>query len=318
MDALPPLRALQIFETLGRSRSLAEAAQRLQITPGAISQQIRLLEQTLDASLTFKDGKRLRLTEAGLRFHESCARAFEQLREAQAELERSKNRHNLSLSALPSLLKAWLAPLVFEWQDRHYPDLAIQFHGSHSEPASELEDIDFRITYGDNAAPGPNALALYTDSVVPVCSPALIAPAKGLRRPRDLLRYPLLATDWRPKFTSPPSWRDWFAAYSPQSGGGAAPEPACHRIFSLSHMAIEAAVDGQGFALAQCSMIGREVADGRLVIPFRLALPLPWPYVLKWKPSAFDRPHCRAFHRWLAARGRQQEELNRQMLAGAK
>lgn len=313
MDKLPPLRALQIFEVIGHSQTLAEAARRLQITPGAISQQIKLLEDALDASLTFKDGKRLRLTAAGLRFHESCTHAFELLREARAELDRSKNQSNLSLSALPSLLKAWLAPLVFEWQDTHYPDLTIQFKGSHSEPANNHEDVDFRITYGSDAsAESQNSLELYTDLVVPVCSPGLIAPKKTLKNPRQILDYPLLSTVWQPRFTSPPSWQDWFSAKQVDHTGTAIES---HRIFSLSHMAIESAIAGQGFALAQCSMIGQDVAAGRLVIPFKQALPLPWPYILKWKHNAFDKPHCRAFHRWLAARGKLQDELNRQMLA---
>src|SRR3546814_12920157 len=96
MDSLPPLRALQICEAVGNSNHLAEAARRLHITPGAISQQIKLLEEALGADLTFKDGKRLKLTTAGQRFHESCSHAFELLREAQAELDRSQNVRNLS------------------------------------------------------------------------------------------------------------------------------------------------------------------------------------------------------------------------------
>lgn len=313
MNSLPPLRALQIFEVIGHSQNLAEAARRLQITPGAISQQIKLLEDALNTSLTFKDGKRLKLTPAGLRFHESCSQAFELLREAQAELERSKNQTNLSISTLPSLLKAWLAPLVFEWQDTHYPDLTIQFKGSHSEPTSDLEDIDFRVTYGHNSATAQNSMELYTDSVVPVCSPSLLGARKKLNKPIEILDFPLLATDWQPKFTSPPSWSEWFAANDVDPSVTAGHNS--FRIFSLSHMAIESAIAGQGFALAQCSMISADVAAGRLIIPFKQALSLPSPYVLKWKPNVFHKPHCRAFHRWLVARGKQQNELNRLLLA---
>lgn len=314
MDTLPSLRALQIFEAVGHSNNLAEAARRLHITPGAISQQIKLLEESLGAELTFKDGKRLKLTAAGQRFHESCSHAFELLREARAELDRSRNLRNLSLSALPSLLKTWLAPLVFEWQEAHFPDLAIQFKGSHSEPWGELEDVDFRITYGDantygdTNIPTQGSLALYTDQVVPVCSPALPVSNRPLNHPRDILAYPLLSTDWRPKFASPPSWHDWFAAHDVTCTSDSL------RTFSLSHMTIESAVAGRGFALAQCSMISAELASGKLMIPFRYALPLPWPYVLKWKHNVFDKSHCRAFHRWLAARGKMQEEINRLLL----
>ena len=312
MRPLPPLRALQIFEIMGHSQNLADAARRLDITPGAISQQLKLLESTLNIELTFKEGKRIRLTSAGLRLHGACSQAFELLREAHAELERGKNATNLSLSALPSLLKSWLAPLVFEWQESHYPDLTIQFKGSHSEPANELEDIDFRITYGNNNVASQNSVELYTDSVVPVCSPSLLGPRTKLNRPADILNYPLLSTDWSPKFTSPPSWDDWFDANEVNDTRAAT---SSYRIFSLSHMAIDAAIAGHGFVLAQCSMIASDVAAGRLLIPFKRALPLPWPYILTWNPNVFHKPHCSAFHRWLVSRGKLQNGLNERLLA---
>lgn len=313
VNALPPLRSLQIFEAIGHSRSLAEAARRLGISSGAISQQLKLLETTLDASLTVKDGRQLRLTAAGQRFHSACTAAFEIMREAQAELERARNDTNLSISALPSVLKAWLAPLIFDWQDRHHPELSIQFKASHSEPDSELEDIDFRITYETTRSRQPNTTELFTDRVVPVCSPALLRANAPLDEPADILRYPLLATDWRPKFASPPSWADWFASCGVEARNVLA--HPCHRTFSLSHMTIESALDGQGFALEQCSMVYADVVAGRLLIPFKQALPLPRPYVLKWRPDTFHKQQCRAFHRWLLARGRRQAELNDRLLA---
>ncbi|WP_394062666.1 LysR substrate-binding domain-containing protein [Alcaligenes sp. WGS1538] len=314
MDKLPPLRALQVFETLGHSQSLNEAARRLQITPGAISQQLRLLEESLGCSLTYKEGKRLRLTAAGSRFHDICSQAFELLREGRQEMERSRNTSLLSISAVPSLLKTWVAPLAFDWQEQHDPGLTLHLKGSHAEPDLEAERIDFRITYGQ-AGPRPNGSAqLYTDRVVPACSPVLLQGKPALRHPRDLLACPLLSSDWQPRFTSPPSWREWFEAAGVDSGD--APLDS-FRIFSLSHMAIDSAVAGQGFVLAQCSMIERELRTGQLVLPFSLSLPLPWPYVLTWRAGVFESLQSREFHRWLLNRGRQQERLNQDMLARA-
>lgn len=312
MNTLPPLRALQVFEVIGHSRSLAEAARQLAISPGAISQQLKLLETALDANLTVKDGRQVRLTAAGLRFHGACTAAFEIVREAQAELGRSRNDTGLSVSALPSVLKAWLAPLMFDWQDRHHPELSIQFKASHSEPDSDLESIDFRITYQTPGSGLQHSTELFTDSVVPVCSPALLRPNAALNAPADILRYPLLATDWRPKFASPPSWADWFAACGVEAQQVSA-QPH-YRTFSLSHMTIESALAGQGFALAQCAMVYADVRAGRLLMPFRHALPLPRPYVLTWWPDTFHKPQCRAFHRWLVARGKRQTALNQALL----
>ncbi|WP_454866703.1 LysR substrate-binding domain-containing protein [Pseudomonas umsongensis] len=309
MDNLPSLRALQVFDAVGRFGGIVEAARRLGISAGAVSQQMKLLEDSLGLSLTFKVGKRIRLTAAGQRYHDSCAAAFESLRIAQVEVERTKNASNLRISALPSLFSDWLAPLIYAWQSEH-PDLNLFLDGSHTEPASDGYEIDFRVTYGHYALT-ENAVELFRDCVVPVCSPKLLRGDAPLRSPADLLNYPLLSIDWLPKFASPPSWRDWFDAqhvdHSQLRDG--------YRVYSLSSMAIQAAVSGQGVVLAQCSMIANSLADGRLIMPFARGLPLPSPYFLVGAKDAFDKAHCRDFHRWLVSRGRDQMLINEQLLS---
>lgn len=306
---LPSLRALQVFEAVGRFGGIVEAARRLDISAGAVSQQMRLLEDTLGLSLTFKEGKRIRLTAAGQRYHDSCVAAFETLRIAQVEIERAKSASNVRISALPSLLSDWLAPLIYAWQGNH-ADVNLFLDGSHAEPAPDGYEIDFRVTYGDYGST-EHAVELFRDDVVPVCSPHLLADDKPLRTPTDLLAYPLLSIDWLPKFASPPSWRDWFAAqqvdYSHLRDG--------YRVYSLSSMAIQAAMAGQGVVLAQCSMIAEAVADGRLVIPFAQGLKMPSSYFLLAARDAFDKGHCCDFHRWLVARGRDQAAINEQLLS---
>ncbi|MHA6126455.1 LysR substrate-binding domain-containing protein [Pseudomonas fluorescens group sp. PF-1] len=309
MDNLPSLRALQVFDAVGRFGGIVEAARRLGISAGAVSQQMKLLEDSLGLSLTFKVGKRIRLTAAGQRYHDSCAAAFESLRIAQVEVERTKNASNLRISALPSLFSDWLAPLIYAWQSEH-PDLNLFLDGSHTEPASDGYEIDFRVTYGHYALT-ENAVELFRDCVVPVCSPKLLRGDAPLRSPADLLNYPLLSIDWLPKFASPPSWRDWFDAqhvdHSQLRDG--------YRVYSLSSMAIQAAVSGQGVVLAQCSMIANSLADGRLIMPFAQGLPLPSPYFLVGAKDAFDKAHCREFHRWLVSRGRDQMLINEHLLS---
>lgn len=309
MDNLPPLRALQVFDTVGRCGGISEAARRLNISAGAVSQQMKLLEDALGISLTARDGKRIRLTSAGQRFHQSCASAFECLRIAQAEVELSKNRSNLRVSALPSLMSGWLAPQVFTWQQGQ-PNVDIYLDGSHAEPANSGYEIDFRITYSDRALDAENAMELFRDCVVPACSPNLLATDPEQITPAELMSYPLLSIDWLPKFASPPSWRDWFKA----NAVDCAQLHDSHRVFSLSAVAIQAAIDGQGIVLAQHSMIAQDIAAGRLVIPVCQPLPMPASYFLTWTKSAFDYEHCRQFHRWLVARGREQSERNMALL----
>ncbi|PWU27052.1 MULTISPECIES: LysR substrate-binding domain-containing protein [unclassified Pseudomonas] len=302
MNHLPPLRALQVFEAVGLCGGISQAAKRLGISAGAVSQQMKILEEAVGQSLTLKEGQRLRLNAAGQRFHEGCSQAFERLRAATAELERAKNANSLYVSALPSLLSKWLAPLVAGWQGQ-YPELSLYLDGTHTEPSqADANGIDFRISYGEGIQNNPHTVELFRDCVVPACSPALIAAPLAGKAAAELLEYPLLTIDWRPKFDSPPSWQEWFASNA---------VPGAHiansRIFSLSAMAIDAAIEGQGVVLAQYSMIANDLAGGRLVIPCRSALPLPSAYYLSWNQDSFQRPHCRAFQRWLMARGRDQQ-----------
>ena len=116
MSALPPLRALQIFETVGHSQNIQDAAKRLGISTGAVSQQLQLLESELNAALFFKEGRRLRLTAAGLDYHQRCSEAFELLREAQTQLYLDQQDRTLYISALPSFLNEWLIPRIHPWQ----------------------------------------------------------------------------------------------------------------------------------------------------------------------------------------------------------
>ena len=200
-------------------------------------------------------------------------------------------------------------PHIYAWQDEH-PELNLFLDGSHAEPSPEGYDIDFRFTYGDYVAT-ENAIELFRDCVVPVCSPWLLRPDVLLNKPADLLAYPLLSIDWLPKFASPPSWRDWFKAQqvdceSIRDG---------YRVYSLSAMAIQAALAGQGVVLAQYSMVADALSDGRLIRPFARALPLPSAYFLVGAKGAFDKAHCRDFHRWIVARGREQMVINQRLLA---
>lgn len=147
-----------------------------------------------------KVGKRIRLTAAGQRYHDSRAAAFESLRIAQVEVERSKNASNLRISVVRSLLSDWLAPHIYAWQDEH-PELNLFLDGSHAGTFARglrhLMPLHLRRLQATE-----NAIELFRDCVVPVCSPWLLRPDVLLNKPADLLAYPLLSIDWLPKFAS--------------------------------------------------------------------------------------------------------------------
>lgn len=297
MQTLPPLRALQIFETVGHSESIQDAARRLGISTGAVSQQLQLLEKHLSAALFFKEGRRLRLTAAGVDFHQRCTEAFEQLREAQTQLLLDEQERSLHISALPSFLNDWLLPRLHAWQQAQEPVVRLHLHGSHHEPDYANERVDFRFTYAQTIPQNLHYLTLFTDRVVPVCHPSLIA-NHPIHQLTDLCQHPLIAVDWQPRFSSPPSWENWFAHYT-QAEPITPPPPRL--TFSLSHQALAATQAGHGIMLAQYAYVQPLLAQQQLCMPVGARfLDLEWPYVMTWQPAVFNKPQARAFHRFIS------------------
>ncbi len=297
MRQLPPLRALQVFVAVGRDGSIAAAAAALGISPGAVSQQIRLLEATLGLQLLERSGRGIALTRWGHAYLPKVAQAFAQLDEAQQVLERERRGGELTVSTLPSLASKWLAPLLFTWQAQH-PETAIRLHGADAEPRLADGAVDFRITYGDAVQMHRQAIMLFTDMLLPVCRPDLAG--HRLHDPAQILAYPLIGIDWAPDFVSPPTWADWLRLAGVES---AAARPTM--AFTLSAQAIDAAIDGRGFVLAQLSMVAEDMRRGRLVAPFDLRLTMPQPYWLAWGTGTLNRELAQQLQRWLIARGRE-------------
>ncbi|MCY1301590.1 Glycine cleavage system transcriptional activator [compost metagenome] len=196
-----------------------------------------------------------------------------------------------------------------EWQ-REYPQLSIYLDGTHTEPSqAQANGVDFRLSYGEGIQDDQHTIELFRDCVVPACSPELFSTPVPAEAARRLLDHPLITIDWRPKFDSPPSWEEWF-----EQNGVADAEIHNSRIYSLSSMAIQAAIEGQGIVLAQYSMISKDLDDGRLIIPCLRAMPMPASYYLTWNQNSFHKAQCRAFQRWLIARGRDQQDVTDRLL----
>ena len=294
MSGLPPLRALQVFETVGHSQNIQEAAQRLGISPSAVSQQLQQLEQHLRVALFFKDGRQLRLTAAGLDYHQRTTVAFEQLREAQTRLSLDQQQLSLAISALPSFLNDWLLPRASLWQQQH-PTVSMRWHGSHHEPDYANEQVDFRFTYAQSVPQNLHWIELFTDQVIPVCRPELLTPLT-IKQPEDLRNLPMISVDWQPRFSSPPTWSEWFATYAKKDSIA----ENSYATFSLSHQALQAVRQGKGIMLAQRAYVQTDLDNGTLCAPFeQYGLSLAWPYVMTWQPSVFNKPHARDFHRFI-------------------
>lgn len=290
--SIPPLRALQAFEAFGRIGSVTGTAEELGVSAGAVSQQIRKAEDVLGLQLLERRGRIVTLTSWGRMYHAAISEGFERIRAAQEMLEQVRSEGALTISCLPSLASKWLAPQLLDWQ-AHHAGATVRLIGAEPELRFGEEQVDFRISYGAKIREYDHYAELFTDSVVPACSPALLA-RQTLRKPTDILNYPLLGIEWARDHRSPPTWAEWAASI-----GEKYRRTAGEVAFSLSSAAIDAAVNGRGFVLAQLSMARDDIASGRLVVPFDLPLRLPDPYFLAWDRAALQKPLAPELRAWM-------------------
>ncbi|MEJ1960301.1 MAG: LysR substrate-binding domain-containing protein [Gammaproteobacteria bacterium] len=286
------MRSLSAFDAVARTGSVSDAASELGVSSGAISQLIQRLEMHLGTKLVERSGRGVRLTARGRAYRDQIAPALAVLSLAQQDIQRAQNTSALVISALPSPANTWVRSSLYAFRTR-YPRAEIHLIGTESEPDLDEDKIDFRASYGRQSLRRQRYSELFTDVVCPVCSRSLLDKIQ-LREPADILRFPLLDIKWDQMFTPPPGWHDWFASLNVQAG-----KIRTVLSFSLSRAAIDAAVDGQGFVLAQRSMVERDLQSGRLIAPFTHTLPMPEPYFLCWSSTALKKPYGTPLHRWL-------------------
>jgi DNA-binding transcriptional LysR family regulator len=297
-----PLKGLQAFEAVGRCGSVTAAAVELNVSPGAISQQIRKIESFLGITLLERAGRTAELTLWGRLYHQEISKGFEQFAIAQQVLERARNENALVLSALSSVVNKWIGRRIFDWQALH-PEAHVRVTGRDREPRMGFDEVDFRVSYGSDVLQHEHYAELFRDWVVPACSPALMEKRKPSAS--DLLRYPLLHVEWERHFTPYPSWSEFATKVGVQFK-----ETSPGLSFTLSSSAIDAAVNKRGIVLAQMSMIADELEAHTLVIPVDIRIPLRESYFLAWDRSALQKPYGRAFRDWLIAISRQQAQAS--------
>lgn len=300
---LPPLRALQVFEAVARSGSVMAAAEELGVSAGAVSQQIRKIEELLDLQLFERRGKGMELSTWGRLYYKELASAFDRLRAAQKNLWRLRTESGLVVSCLSSVASKWLGPLLFDWQAAHAAS-RLRLIGAETEPDLKSGDTDFRISYGQQSRHHAHHVELFTDWVVPACSPDLLR-HRPVPTPTEILKLPLIGIAWETVHQPPPDWADWA-----RSVGVADRTVSSSLTFSLSSTAIDAALAGRGLVLAHMSMIGSDLAEGRLVLPFDHRLQLSQAYFLAWDRAALTKPFGHEFQQWVLAAGRRQARIS--------
>ncbi|MBB3103372.1 LysR family transcriptional regulator [Azomonas macrocytogenes] len=256
---LPPLNALRAFEAAARRQSVTLAANELHVTHGAISRQLKVLEEALGVVLFVKDGRGVKLTDAGLRLREAAGEAFARLRDTCAELQQQTAEAPFVLGCPGSLLARWFIPRLDRLQ-RELPELRLQLSASESEPDPRRSGLDATLWYAEPPWPADmQVFELAVERIGPVLSPLHPRGAELGRQPAGkLLDEPLLHTTSRPQ-----AWPSWIASQN----------LALERLrlgqgFEHLYYLLEAALTGLGVAIAPQQLVADDLASGRLLAPW--------------------------------------------------
>lgn len=261
-DSLPALDLLKAFEASARRLSFTMAGKDLFLSQSAISRQIQLLEAQLGVRLFHRRTRSLLLTEKGQIYYREISQLLAQLRDATARLTGAPANSTLTVAASFSFASLWLVPRLLDLQQLH-PELRVHVAADNRIQDLKKEQLDVAVRYSTRKLEGPGAIKLFGESVVPVCSPALLS-RHALSRPQDLRDFVLLHFD-EPDGRGPwLTWNVWFETQKvqPVSGKG-----ALH--FSHYDQLLRAAVDGQGIALGRMPLIKDWIASGQLTTPFK-------------------------------------------------
>ena len=290
---IPPLNALKAFEAAARRLNITRAAEELSVTPGAISQQIRILEEHAGAPLFHREGRQIALTELGAELYPLLHDGFDYLKRAGDLLYRPNRRHALAISVPPSFAAKWLAPRIARFSAAH-PEVEVWMSADMRLADVGGGRVDVAVRYGRGDYVGVRSERLLNADVTPVCSPALLSGAYPLKRPADLAHHTLIHL--RPgELEEPrPDWPAWLASRKlAQIDASAGPR------FDQTALAIEAAAHGQGVALAPYAFVADDLSSGRLVAPVADgALSTALAYHVLTRRSGVSEP-ARAFVRWL-------------------
>ncbi|WP_223879087.1 transcriptional regulator GcvA [Chitinimonas arctica] len=283
---LPSLPALRAFEAAARTGSVARAAEELFVTPGAVSHQIKSLEAQLGYSLFVRQGRGLALTPEGCRLAHTVNRLLVAVGNELDAIKRERERPKLTVTALPSLAARWLTPRLGRFIEQN-SEVELWVQSSKQLQSLATDGIDLAIRMGLGGWPGVYSEHFFDDYFMVVASPHL--PGGLPRTPAELRGRSLLRGEEEP-------WQPYF-----ELAGLDLPEPSQGLVFSDSGMLVQAAIEGQGIALARRSLVQDDLCAGRLLRLFELSLPYERSYWLVTPTPPPHRPVLQTFIDWLKA-----------------
>ncbi|HEX7034563.1 MAG TPA: transcriptional regulator GcvA [Pseudomonadales bacterium] len=284
---LPPLNALPVFEAVARHLSVKDAAEELCVTPGAVSQMLKSLEQRLGVRLFERVNRGMLLTEAGQSYLPPVRNALRQIAQATGRIAAAEESSLLTVSVTPFFAAAWLVPRLKQFQDAH-ADIDLQIVTSNALTDFSRDGVDVAVRHGLGRYPGLHSERVVAVEVVPVAAPALVAQLGLPASAAELTRWPHVHDAERK------GWHLWF-----QSQGideiGAPRGPA----FDDSGLLMKAVLTGQGAGLLPAAMVASELADGHLVKLADASLLDDFAYYLVYPKASHGQRKVLAFRTWI-------------------
>lgn len=290
-DRLPPLTALRAFEAAARHMSFARAADELNVTPAALSFQIKSLEDHLGKPVFHRLNRAVELTETGRALAPGASEGFATLNAAWRNARRLSDQRHLTVTSGPGFTSLWLAPRLFLFASAH-PDIELRLSGSLKVLDFDRDEIDVAIRFGVGEITGLFSKRLGLEWATPMVTPAL---AERLKTPEDLKNMVLLIDEVTERIDPVMGWKSWFDA----SGLGAPNQPIAS--FNTPDLAVGAAIAGAGALMGRVSLTEAALRDGRLVMPFDLTLTATKAYRVVCPMTSANQPHIDAFIQWISA-----------------
>jgi LysR family glycine cleavage system transcriptional activator len=284
---LPPLSALRPFEAAARLESFSRAAEELHLTHGAVSRQVRALEDHLGAALFTRHGKRVALTIAGRAFAERVRNALQEIAQAAEALGDRRRANRLTVSVLPSFASRWLMPRLIRFMDAN-PGIEVNVLASTVLANFANDEVDIAIRFGRGPWPPLVCEEFLDDEYFPVASPKFNR-GRLPKEPKDLLGVRIIREERD-------YWHEFFAA-----AGVPLDAPLAGHSFNDSTYALQAAARGEGIALGRRSIIGEDLQRGTLKRLFRIAVPSRETYWFVSSRALAETPKVKAFRDWVKA-----------------
>lgn len=288
-DRPPPLTALRAFDAAARHMSFSRAADELNVTPAALSFQIKSLEDHLGQPVFRRLNRAVELTEVGRALAPGTADGFAMLASAWRAARRLADSSALTVTAGPGITSLWLAPRLFSFASAH-PGIDLRFSANLKVVDLATDEVDVAIRYGHGVDEGLYRRDLMQEYVTPMMAPRL---AEALTGPKDLLDMPLMIDELTTRISPTATWTTWFRAH-----GLAEPSHIASRFNQADH-AIAAAVAGAGVLMGRICLAEGALRDGRLVAPFDTAIDTGGAYRVLCLAGNEKRPAVASFLDWI-------------------